>query len=68
MSREKLPDAATDPLYEHGPQRSKVEAEDIEEDIAAIQWVAQQRKPEIVSSSGQTSGCFTSWLQRKKPK
>ena len=68
MSRKKLPDAVTDPLYEHGQLRSKVEAEDIAADIAAMQWVAQQYKPEIVSSNGQTSGCFTSWLQRKKPK
>lgn len=68
--KESLPEAATEPLGGHRAEsvsrHSRVEALDVQEDIAAMQWVAQQREPVVVSSSGQTSGCFTAWLQRKK--
>ena len=64
MGRKRMPDAATDPLYNGGKKPSRVEEDDIAEDIATARWIVQQQNQDDENRVG----CFTAWLQRKKPR
>lgn len=70
--KQRTPGVATDPLggsrAAEVTRHSPVEALDVAEDIAAAQWIAQQREPQSLTSSGQVDGSWTAWLQRKRPR